>query len=203
MSRSRLASRAWRSGARDSKDEGASVSDDLLTGLGFLEKLEPQAVFIGNHEARIYKHAEHPNAIVREAARSTLSELRKAITQELKAKFVETYEVTKSWLEMGDTMIGHGFMFNENAIRDHAEFHGRNVIIAHLHRQGMERARASRGATGYCVGYLGNSEKFTYADTHKAKAKWTQGFAYGEFSESYTSVNLFTIQCQKRTFEAV
>ena len=187
---------AWRSGASDTADEGSSVADDMASGLQFLTQLEPQAVFIGNHEHRIWRHADSPSAIVREAARSTIANLHDVITNELKARFIDHYSLDRSWMELGGALIGHGWMFGLNAIRDHAEHCNRDVIIAHLHRLGMERARAQGGATGYCVGYLGDPVKFNYADSNRSKARWQQGFAWGEFTDSQIKVNLQSISCQ-------
>lgn len=193
----------WRSGAAGTADEGASVSDDMASGLGFLEELRPTVTINGNHEHRIWKHADHPNAIVREAARATIANLRKVICEEIGAKYVETYDIERSWVRMGPALIGHGQMFNENAIRDHAEYVGQDCVIAHLHRQGMERARYLNGATGWCVGYLGDREKFSYAHGRKATSKWTVGFGYGEFSDSDWNMNLKRIECPKPQYLVV
>jgi len=43
-------------------------------------------------------------------------------------------------------------MYNEQAIKHHAETYGQ-CVIAHLHRVGWERARTLDGASGYCVRY--------------------------------------------------
>jgi hypothetical protein len=194
---------AWRSGAHDTKDEGASVADDMESGLRFLEMLCPDLVIIGNHEARIYKNAEHPNALIAEAARSTIANLREVIVDELGAIFVETYDLRRSWVRMGPALIGHGVFWNENAIRDHADFLAQDCVIAHLHRHGVERARTLGGATGYCVGYLGDRDKFNYAHLRKATEKWTVGFAYGEYCDAFWDINLRKIECPKTEFLTV
>jgi hypothetical protein len=193
----------WRAGARDTKDEGESVEDDMASGLGFLQLLRPDVFCLGNHEFRIWKHADHPNAIIREAARATIAHMREVITQEIGARFIETYDIERSWVRIGPALMGHGWMFNENAIRDHAEYVGTDCIIAHLHRQGLERARQVRGATGWCVGYLGDREKFGYAHARKATSKWTVGFAYGEFTDKWINVNLHRITTPQTGFPSV
>lgn len=189
---------AWRKGAHGTKDQNASVPDDVKAGLGFLKQLRPDMVFVGNHEDRIYAHLDDPNALVRAAAESVTSSMRQCIVKELKAKFVEDYDIQRSWRRMGPALIGHGWMFNESAIRDHAEYLGCDCAIAHLHRDGVERARFVGGATGVCIGYLGDVQKFTYASRRKATAKWSNAFLWGEFSDTDWQFNHYHIPCPNK-----
>lgn len=192
----------WRSGAINNPDEGESIDEDIQAGLLFLDQLEPNLVFLGNHDIRPWEQRHSLKAIVRHAAESFTQQVSGFVRNELKAELVDHYDITRSWRELGDCLIGHGFMFNENAIRDHAEYHGKSCIIAHLHRQGMEQARSALGATGYCIGYLGNPEAFSYANRNRAKAKWTRGWAWGEYTDNETIVNLYNFerQCKKTPF---
>lgn len=184
---------AWRAGAKGTSDEGADVAADMERGLGFLSRLRPQAVFIGNHEHRIYRHADHPNAIVREAARSTISSIREFMELDLGgARLVETYDWDTAWLRMGNYLIGHGISFSENAVRDHAERVG-NCIIAHLHRQEVNRGRRSDSPTCVSVGYLGDRPKFKYADLHPSRYRWQVGWCYGEFTDNHVEWQLHKI----------
>lgn len=195
-------STAWRSGAKGSKDETEDIGDDVLFGLNYLEQLRPTTVFLGNHDVRGWEKLDHPNAIIRCAAESFVASITDFIREDLKADFVDHYDITKSWRQLGNLMVGHGFMFNESAIRDHAEYHGKSCLIAHLHRQGIEQARTARGATGYCMGYLGDPNLFNYANRHKAKSKWTRGWAYGEYCDDCTMVNLYDYEskCPRTEF---
>lgn len=196
---------AWRAGASGTEDEAADISSDIEFGLRFLEALEPNVVFLGNHDYRPWTSLGVPSAITRLAAESFTDKVSTFIRKNLKADLIDTYDITRSWRVLGDCLIGHGFMYNENAIRDHAEYHGKNCIIAHLHRQGMEQARSAMGATGYCIGYLGDPEKFGYANRNRAKAKWNRGWAYGEYCDDETTVNLFNFEkkCTKTPFQSV
>ena len=127
---------AFRNGAAGTSDETASLSSDLGHGLNFLKALEPTDVLIGNHEERLYTAMHHYNAIRSEAARWMVEDVRRTV-RGLKASFTETYDVNSSWLTLGDTKFLHGFMYNENAIRDHAEHFGK-CVIAHLHMVGEQ-----------------------------------------------------------------
>jgi hypothetical protein len=55
------------------------------------------------------------------------------IAKELKARLYP-YHI-RSFYELGGTKFLHGYMYNVQAIRDHAETYGQ-CVIAHLHRVG-------------------------------------------------------------------
>lgn len=172
---------AFRTGAKGSSDETASVSDDIASGLTFLERFRPTTFFNGNHEWRLWKDASKPNAVIAHAATVTIKELRAFIKDELKADYVESYN-WDSWRMLGNYKVGHGIAFNENAVRDHAERAG-NCIIAHLHRQEVAHGRRLDRPTCVSIGYLGDADKFTYADLWPGKLKWNTGWCYGEFND--------------------
>lgn len=169
---------AFRGGAKGSKDELESVSEDVLAGCSFLSELRPDLFFVGNHEHRWYKDIEKPNALVSHAAAVSVLEVRKFL-ESIKCEMVENYN-WDSWRMLGNYKIGHGISFNENAVRDHAERAG-NCIIAHLHRQEVAHGRRVDHPTCVSVGYLGQAEKFTYADQWPGKMKWNTGWLYGEY----------------------
>lgn len=88
---------AWRSGAKGTKDEGACVADDIGAGLTFLERYEPTLVFNGNHEARLYRFAKSPNALLSHAALITIDSIRDTIIEQLGAEYVEDYSLETGW----------------------------------------------------------------------------------------------------------
>ena len=177
---------AFRSGAPGTKDETTSIADDLTHGLNFLRELKPTILLNGNHEIRLWKLADHHNEIVARAASSVITEIRDTV-EKLKCQYVEHYDITRSWVDLGDLRLLHGFMYNENAIRDHAEHFGR-CLIAHLHTVGEAAARRSDHARAYCVGTLANIPSMSYALTRRATARWSHGFAYGETNGKDTHV---------------
>lgn len=179
---------AFRAGAvRDSNDSdhAASVSDDLSAGLEFLHELRPTHVLMGNHEARLYKFAASPNALLAHAATLTIDRIEE-VFKKLKAKSLP-YHI-RSHFTLGGTKFLHGYMYNVSAIRDHAETYG-SCVLAHLHRVGWERARRDDHASGYCVGTLARLG-MEYASTRRATFGWSQGFAYGFYNDRACSVNL-------------
>lgn len=177
---------AFRSGAAGTKDETVSIADDLTHGLNFLRSFGPTHLLNGNHEIRLWKLAEHHNELIARAASSVIDEIR-TLTGKLKCQYVEHYDITRSWIDIGDLRCLHGFMYNENAIRDHAEHFGR-CLIAHLHTVGEAAARRSDHARAYCVGTLANIPGMSYALTRRATARWSHGFAYGETNGKETHV---------------
>jgi hypothetical protein len=194
---------AWRRGAKGHKDEGKDVDLDVLAGLTFLEQLTPNLVFNGNHEIRVWEALESTKAIEVKAARATVRQLESFIENELRAKYVTSYKVDESWRKMGNTLIGHGFMFGATAIRDHADLAGGNIILGHLHRLGVEQSRSVYGGAGYCVGYLGDPAKFGYAHRNAGLPKWRRGFAYGEYCDNETKITLYHIPCPAKRFQTV
>ena len=177
---------AFRSGATGTKDETVSIADDLTHGLNFLREFRPTHLLCGNHEIRLWKLADHHNEIVSRAANSVIAEIR-GLADKLKAKFIDHYDITRSWIDIGDTRFLHGFMYGENAIRDHAEHFGK-CVHAHLHQVGESAGRRSDNARAYCVGTLANIPSMNYALTRRATARWSHGFAYGETNGKETHV---------------
>ena len=165
---------------KKAETDGSRLADDFRAGVTFLEQLEPQLIFAGNHEDRIPKLQGHSNSIISFAADQVALELDKVI-RSLGADYVP-YDIQSGWREIGDTRFGHGYMFSENALRDHAELVG-NCVIAHLHKPGMVRARRLEGATGICVGTLANIPAMAYAKTQKSRTAWNHGFVFGEYCE--------------------
>lgn len=184
---------AFRAGAirdSDDSDHAADIAGDLMAGIEFLHELRPQHILCGNHEARLWRLRESPNAILAYAANLTIHKIEET-ARALKATLTP-YGI-REYVQLGDHKFVHGSMFNVSAIRDHAETYG-NVVLAHLHRVGWERARNIDGASGYCVGMLANFD-MAYAATRRATLAWSQGFAYGFYKpDKTTTVNL----CERR-----
>lgn len=184
---------AFRAGAirdSDDADHAEDIAGDLMAGIEFLHELRPQHILCGNHEDRLWRYRESPNAILAYAANLTIHKIEET-ARALKATLTP-YGI-REFVQLGDTKFVHGSMFNVSAIRDHAETYG-NVVLAHLHRVGWERARNIDGASGYCVGMLANFD-MAYAATRRATLAWSQGFAYGHYKpDKTTTVNL----CERR-----
>lgn len=179
---------AARSGAMNdpnASDRAASVAEDLAAGVDFLSELRPQHILYGNHEDRLFKLAYSPNALAAHAATLVIQEVER-LAKNLKAR-TYPYDI-RSYCPIGGYKFLHGFMFNQSAIRDHAESHG-NCVMGHLHRVGMEPARTLQSSTAYCVGTLMRLDA-DYAKTRRATLAWSQGFGYGYYTDTQLTVNL-------------
>lgn len=168
-------------------DSAESISEDFNAGVNFLRELDPDHVTLGNHEARLYQLAKSPNAIVSHCANGVIGQIND-VAKEVGAKLYP-YDITKGWVTLGNHKFGHGYMFGEQAIRDHAESIG-NCVIAHLHRVGEAPARNVVPATAYCLGCLADIERMHYARQRRATLAWNNGFAWGEYCADQTTVNL-------------
>lgn len=179
---------AFRSGASGTADEAVELKGDLGHGLNFLRALEPTDVLIGNHEVRLYNAAQHYNAVKAYAAQAMIDETRNLL-RSMKTQYIETYDINRSWITLGDTKFLHGWVYSEDAIKQHAEHYGK-VVLAHLHRPGIEPGRRSDNPVGHCVGFLADRDKLGYATARRSTARWALGFGYGEYRDGDCQVNI-------------
>jgi hypothetical protein len=170
---------AFRAGAKGTSDESEPISPDFQAGLDFLKDLRPQLVFCGNHEARLWRLRCHHNAIISQLSNDLIERIRTRVAL-CKADLVEDWSV-RAFRTVGNYKFGHGYMFGENACRDHAEAHG-NIVFAHTHRAGMAKGRRDDSPTGYCVGTLSNIPNMDYAGARRATLSWAGGFVWGEYT---------------------
>lgn len=173
---------AFRSGAKGTSDESRKVGPDFSAGVVFLNQLRPNVVLCGNHESRIWKLRGHHSAIVSELAFCIVRDIEKACDK-LKARIIP-YDY-KAHYRLGDCRLMHGTMFGENATRDHAEAYG-PCIHAHTHRAGQARGRRVDNPLGICVGTLTKVANMDYAATRRATLGWSQGLAFGYYSDKTT-----------------
>jgi predicted phosphodiesterase len=180
---------AMRSGAMSnpsSTDRARNVAHDVHEGVQFLQELRPQHVLFGNHEARLYGLRESPNALAAHAAQTVLQDI-DDVAKKLKARVYE-YNI-RSYAQLGDTKFLHGYMYNVQAVRDHAEAFGSRIVMGHIHRCGQERARTLNGVSGYAIGMLARFD-MEYAATRRATLGWSQGFGWGEYNDQFCTVNV-------------
>ena len=172
---------AFRLGAQGSSDEAVPVRPDISTGMQFLKELGVTMFFQGNHEARLWDMAKHYNAIKKEAAQGVIDGIEKKL-KKLRCPLVP-YHVQRGWRPFGDFLAGHGYMFNEQACRDHAEALCSNVVFAHTHKTGVAKARTIRNSTGINVGTLADIPNMDYASRRRATLAWNPGICWGEYSD--------------------
>lgn len=182
----------FRAGAKGTKDESADISLDYNAGRDWLKRYRPTHRCKGNHDHRIDKLIGHPNAVVSMAAGAVANSLREL--DEENGTIVKPYKRRGVWLKFGDTLFGHGFMFNQMAIRDHAEHFGK-CVIAHLHTPGMMHGRRLDNPVCWCVGTLARTDLLEYADTHRQTDCWAHAISFGEYSDDYCEVILIEQLC--------
>ena len=171
---------AFRAGAKGTSDESEPIGPDIDSGLRFLDALRPTMIFNGNHEARLWRLQAHHNAIVADCAGRIIESLR-AKARKLKAQYVEGWSI-RDFRTIGNYKLMHGYMFSENACRDHAEAHG-NIIFAHTHRAGMAKGRRDDSPSGYCVGTLSDIPNMDYSSARRSTLSWAGGFVWGEYCD--------------------
>jgi len=184
---------AFRSGAMrspDSADRAASISEDFRAGINFLQLLEPNVFFIGNHEHRAYEHQYSPNAILAHCATSCLADIHQAC-KDMRTEIVQ-YDIAKGWREYGGTLFGHGFMFNQMATRDHVEMLKKPCVFGHLHRVDRSAGRSVGAPIGWSIGCLANVDAMGYARRNRSTLAWQHGIAWGEYNDKDCIVNVLS-----------
>jgi hypothetical protein len=173
---------ALRAGAmRDpnATDRSASIREDFDAGINFLRELQVSHFWTGNHEDRLYALQNSPSAIVAHCATSAIAELMAAM-KEMRTK-VTQYDIEKGWVDFGGTLFGHGYMFNEMAVRDHVECLRRPVVFGHLHRIDRAAGRCVGAPVGWSIGCLADIGSMHYARRNRSVTRWAHGIAYGEY----------------------
>lgn len=183
---------AFRSGAAGTKDEAHSTRDDEAAAIRWLESYEPTHISWGNHDWRLYDLSTHPKAIVRDLAGEIWTRINKA------AKGAKTvpYDIQHGWHYIGGVAFGHGFMYNQQAVRDHAEMLGCPVVMAHLHAPQQVEGRTIKDSPSFCVGAMADDENLTYGRRRRQSLTHGHGIVYGEVSSD--SARLWLIRSANR-----
>lgn len=183
---------AFRAGAKGTKDESADVAVDFKAGSAWLKRYRPTHRCDGNHDNRMRKLLGHPNAITAHCASKIIEDIRQV--DEKNKTIHHPYKRRGVWFTFGNTRFGHGFMFNQMAIRDHAEHFG-ECVIAHLHTPGMAHGRHIDNPKCVCVGTAARTDLLEYADTNRQTDCWAHGIAFGEYSNRHCEVYLVSQLC--------
>lgn len=192
----------WRAGAKNGADSAKSISADFKCGQDFLLNFRPTTVFLGNHDVRPFDYLDHPNAVIAHAASMHVQAISDFISKKLHAEMVD-YDVRKGWREMGGTLFGHGYMYNEQAARDHAEMMGKPVVMAHIHTLAHAHARSLNAPYGVSAGCLIDIDKARYAARRRATHRWRNGWVYGEYCEDQCQVFLRAATHEKVEFSKI
>lgn len=173
---------AFRSGARGTPDESADPRVDYCAAVDWLERYQPTHIAWGNHDARLVELARHPNGLVSYAATEVWNHMQ-GVVEKLGAKQVP-YDFERGWFEMGGTFWGHGYWYNMQAVRDHAEYLGGPCVIAHLHKPESIPGRTRKNSMSHCVGTLSTISAHHYARRRRATSQWGPGVVFGELCKN-------------------
>lgn len=180
------------------KGEGDPLRPDVDEGLAFLEELKAYkdlelVIHEGNHEARLRRLSNSNNEVVAECAQALLNEV-ETKAKLLKARYVE-YKGIWSGDRIGNGLVTHGTIFNENACRDMAEMYCRGgisvVFFAHTHCPGMAMGRRDDTPLGINVGTLTRRACMDYANSRRKTLSWGQAIAYGEYCDDLVVPTLY------------
>jgi len=171
----------FRSGANGTSDEAEPVAPDISSGLDFLRELRPNVVLLGNHEARLWKLAEHYNAIVAELSQRIIHEIEDCC-KKLKAPVIP-YNIKQAY-PLADYVLLHGISYAQNATYWHALRYG-NCVHAHTHRPAFEQADRHGGSKAFCVGTLIDIDRAGYAQQRSSTLRWGHALVFGEYDKKF------------------
>lgn len=187
---------AWRSGAMGGGEINEDIDYQFEEGKAVLRQLEPTHVFEGNHDERPKRYLTHWDARVRKAAQECLRDMHDLIVGELKAEYVP-YHIKDGWRRMGSHAVGHGYMFNEHALKAHAEMCRMPVIIGHIHKLDSMRTRQLGAPKSYSAGLIADIDALAYATKRRATTAWSNGWLFGEFNETTTTIHEREAECKR------
>lgn len=187
---------AWRSGAMGGGEINEDIDYQFEEGKAVLRQLEPTHVFEGNHDERPKRYLTHWDARVRKAAQECLRDMHDLIVGELKAEYVP-YHIKDGWRRMGSHAVGHGYMINEHALKAHAEMCRMPVIIGHIHKLDSMRTRQLGAPKSYSAGLIADIDALAYATKRRATTAWSNGWLFGEFNETTTTIHEREAECKR------
>ncbi len=188
-----LETTALRAGASGTKDAGTPLEPDVKAALNWLIEMAPDDWLLGNHDDRVVQLMDHPSAIVAELARRLWVDMQ-AAADKAHCK-IHPYDIGQGWIKVGNMYMGHGYMYNINALRDHVEMMGGNVVMAHLHVAHTFRGRNHAGHWGVCVGTGADPQSMSYARRRRQTLAWNHGIAYGEYTDDDSTMHLLQWDC--------
>ncbi len=172
----------FRGGAKGTKDEGADPEADYLSGVRWIEQYEPTHIAWGNHDIRLYDSMDSPNGIVAKLASQLWNGLQDTAAK-VHAKTVP-YDIDDGWFELGGYFWGHGYMYNESAVRDHAEFLTGPCVMAHIHYPQEVKGRTRYAKPSFCVGSMADKKKLKYSRRRRATSRHGHGIVFGEVCDN-------------------
>lgn len=185
----------FRNGAAGTKDEARSPRDDRSAALRWIAEYEPTHIAWGNHDWRLHELKDHPKAIIATLAGDMWDEL-EAAARNVKAKTVP-YDIKYGWHHLAGYDWGHGYMYNQWALRDHAEMNGSPTVMAHLHYAHSVEGRTRKDTPSFCAGALADDTKLIYGRRRRACLNHNHGLVYGEVDVSGDRADLHLLRSEQ------
>lgn len=197
---------AFRAGACGTPDESSDISEDVIKGLHFVEAMEPDILFCGNHDDRAFRLAQSNKSVVAHAARTVVANI-EDLAEKLDAELVPytgTYD-PQAWRMIGDIAFGHGFMYGMNACEAHVNLTGENTCFVHTHAVDVKTCRTLGGKTGYNIGCIADIDKLgqQYAGRRLKTSTWCNAWAYGEYGSNWCNLEIHRVRKPKPTIPKV
>jgi hypothetical protein len=173
------------------QDLGADYGEDYTAAKQFIDTYKPTDLFIGNHDARLWRLLDHPNAIIREFAGECVNRVNDLMRRH-KCRLYP-YSVREGIGNYGDLQLLHGFHYGENAVRKHAEVFG-TCAMGHIHRIEQRDAVRAKGSTCYSIGHLSDDEAMTYCEHKTSTLRWQRGWAVGAYNNRTGDYQLWQVR---------
>lgn len=165
-----------RGASQEEKADG--IADDYAMGIDFLDRFRPQFLTLGNHDDRIWQHAQHrTDGILRETCAELVTQSEKEFKKRKIA--VVPYKIG-SYLQMpaGGPKLMHGYRSSMYPAAAHFRDWG-SCLHGHVHRPDAYAAPHADGGMSFSVSCLANLDSLSYADRNPSKMGWRVGFLYG------------------------
>jgi predicted phosphodiesterase len=175
----------------DPEEELDDPEPDFIAGHLFLERFKPTVLCLGNHDHRLWRMVTSTRGIMRKYARDGI----KQIEMGMKAMNcrILPYDIDDGEYQLGDDLsFTHGYSTNMSAVREHVTaYHGRKVVMGHVHRNEILATRTKGGVAGMSVGGIANHKQMNYARHRLATFMWGKGWAYGTWNTRTGKTTLF------------
>jgi len=160
------------------KDKSEPIAPDIVRGFQFLKDLGVTHCTMGNHDERPYRYMNAKNEILAYAADRAVEHIEGGM-KKLGIQWINTWS-NRDWFMIGGYKWMHGYIYNANAARDHAEAHG-NCVFGHTHTSAMAKGRRDDNPTGFNIGTLTRISEMSYAKTRRQTLAWSGAFIFGEY----------------------
>jgi len=179
-----------RKGASES-DRQLGIAEDFQAGLEFLD-LGFNYLTLGNHDARLWEHAEDSQTGVMRESCQTLVKHAESAFRERRIKYVH-YNVNQ-YLQLpeGGPKFLHGFLAGQNPAKAHFDRFG-PCLVGHCHSPDTYTAKHISGGQAHVLGCMANIESMTYAERYPNRLGWRTGWGFGIINDKTGKWNFWDV----------